>query len=144
MNNTDRLILNEEGWTLIEALVSMVIIVIIALSGIALYFNSSELERMALNKKIATELANSKMEGYRSADYSTLTAGVTTADVVIGGLDAKVSDGLGETVTIADIDGDSPPDGTIDYKRVQVDINWEEAGKIERTFNISLITHIKP
>ena len=56
---------NQRGSTLIEILVSMIIMAITLLGGLALYFNASEIQKMAIHKKMATEVASTKMEKYR-------------------------------------------------------------------------------
>ncbi len=128
----------KQGSTLIEVLVSMVIIAVAALGGIALYHNSAELKTIALHKKMASESANSQMEEFRAMAYSdsALNVGVTTSDITVGGLSADVIDGLGMTVTVTD--------PGLGYKKIQVDIDWEEVSQIERNFNVSLITLKRP
>ena len=63
-------ICEQKGTTLIEVLVSMIIVAITAMGGIALYFNSAELKSMSVHKKMAIEIASSQMEEFRDMAYT--------------------------------------------------------------------------
>lgn len=133
-------ICKQNGSTLIEILVSMVVIMITALGGIALYFNSSELKSMATHKKIVIELANSKMEEYRAMDCASIITSLGTdddqwVDYSVGGLDLLGSDGKGIKTHVHSESG---------YCEVEVRIKWNEVGQINRDFDITLITYVAP
>ena len=129
--------------TLIETLVSMMLIAMVTVGGMVYYLGANELQGMALHKKIATELANTRMEELRATNYAVLTAGTTSSDIIVGGLEAKVSDGRGMQVTISEIDEDSPPNGT-DYKKIQVQVRWEETDEGGKDFDIELASYVAP
>ena len=131
---------NQRGSTLIEILVSMIIMTITLLGGIALYFNASEIQKMAIHKKMATELASTKMEKYRdktceSIDISLGTDNDVWKDYSIGGLNLMGSDGKGIKVRFTD---------QTDYCWVEVSIKWNEVGQINRDFVINLATYVAP
>ena len=135
--------MNKEGYTLIESLMCMIMISIAAFGGIAIYYYASELQTMVMHKKIVTELANKTMEEVRATAYSTLTAGVTTSNVTVGGISATTSDGHGMTVTVTNVD--DPVGGTNpDYKQVQVDVAWREATKAGKEMTLTLLSFVAP
>ena len=129
---------HRQGSTIIEVLVSLVIVTVTALGGIALYFNSTEIQSVVLHKKMAVRLADSRMEEFREMSYSdsALAVGVTTSDIIIGGLEARATDGHGMKTTVTD--------PGLGYKQVQVDIDWKDSGQIGRDFNVSLVTYKVP
>lgn len=130
----------QNGSTLIEILVSMLIVTITVLGGLALSFNASELQKMAVHKKMATELANTTMEKYRDKTCDSIAASLGADDDVwkdynVGGLNLKGSDGKGRKVDFTDKAG---------YCWVEVSIKWNEVGQINRDFNINLATFVAP
>jgi len=130
-------ICKQGGSTLIEILVSMVIMAISVLGGIALYFNASELQKMAMHKKMATELANSRMEELRTMSCATIT-GLSTnwTDLQIGGLLLEGADSKGIKM--------EPPVDQGSYCEVELQIKWNEVGQINRDFVINLATYVAP
>ncbi|MCK5178651.1 MAG: type II secretion system protein [Candidatus Omnitrophica bacterium] len=143
-----RKIVGNQGTTLIEAMVSLVLVAITTMGGIALYFNTTELQAQTLHKKMVTELVNSQMERYRKIDYNHSSLAVTGIDpdpmsINIGGMSTDPVKGQGITTIITEID-EYPPDCTFDYKEIQIDIDWNEAGKIKRNLNTSFITYVVP
>ena len=119
--------LKDQGTTLIETLVSLVIIVIIALGGMALHFNTFEIKAMSHHKKIAMELANSRMEEYRTETCAGLLDGaVAPYSSTVGGFSVAID----ELVTKAEC-------------RVNVNVAWNEAGQIGRDFWFNLVTYVR-
>jgi len=115
---------NKHGTTLIEILISIILVAITTLGGIALFFNASQLQGIVRHKKIAVEMANSKMEECRR---SACTAG--TSNITIEGL--NIENGL----TIQD-----ETSKWADYNHKTVRIGWDETGPTSRTFNVSFTT----
>ena len=116
-----------QGMTLVETLVSLVIIVIIALGGMALHFNTFEIKAMSQHKKIAMELANTRMEKYRTGTCAGLVDGpVAPYNSPVGGF-IFVMD---ELVVKANC-------------RVNVNVAWNEAGQIGRNFGFNLATYVR-
>lgn len=118
---------DNQGTTLIETLVSLVIIVIIAIGGMALYYNTSEIKAMSQHKKIAVELANNRMEEYRTESCAGLSNGpVDPYSKLVGGLSFVL-------------------DGAVDTSecRVSVNVAWNEADRINQDFLITLVTYVR-
>jgi len=133
-------ICKQSGSTLIEILVSMVVMAITLLGGIALYFNASELQKMAMHKKMATELANSRMEELRTMSCADIEAlNHSWADLQVGGLLLAGADSKG--IKVLDPPPIVPPDT---HCKVEVQIKWNEVGQINRDFNINLATFVAP
>jgi len=127
-------IYKQNGSTLIEVLVSMIVMLITVLGGMALYFNASELQKMAIHKKMATELANIEMEKYRDQACSSITS-YNWTDYTIGGLNPQGSDSKGIKVDVTSQTG---------YCEVEVNIKWNEVGQMNRDFEVKLITYVAP
>lgn len=145
MNTT---VSNNQGSTLIEVLVSMIIIAVTALGSIALYFNSSEIKGMAMHKKMAVELVNSQMEEFRSDSWTCASIIAWLGadddqwlDYSVGGLDLLGSNGKG-IKTHVDPDPDSDP--STDYCEVEISIKWNEVGQANRDFDVNLATYRTP
>jgi len=135
-------ICKQNGSTLIEILVSMIIMAITLLGGIALYFNASEIQKMAVHKKMATELANSRMEELRSMSCAAITAlNHNWADLQVGGLLLAGADSKGIKVLLPI---NRSPAGKSNYCEVEVQIKWNEAGQIKRDFDINLASYVAP
>jgi prepilin-type N-terminal cleavage/methylation domain-containing protein len=121
---------NNSGFTLIECLISIVLLSIVLAGGIRFYFNSSGIIGLVSHTKLATEIANSKLEDLKRAGYASLPSagpGVTTALTTTED-PARVLIDLGgsKTVTVTDkADPVGVPDP--DYKQVDVKISWTEA-----------------
>ena len=135
---------NQRGSTLIEILVSMLIMSITMLGGIALYFNASELQKMAIHRKMATEIAGSKMEKLRT--MTCMDIGLLDHewdDLQLGGLFISKADSKGIKIPLPIIvtpsDVDKPK-----YCQVEVQIKWNEVGQINRDFDFKLITYVAP
>ena len=127
---------NKSGLTLVEVLISILILSILLAGGLSFYFNSSEFMGLAMHKKMALELANEKMEECKRV--ITLTAldamdnnpnpGPETINV--GGLSAT------RTVDVSD-----PGNGEVGYRLVNVNVIWTEAGK-SSSKNVQMVTYI--
>jgi prepilin-type N-terminal cleavage/methylation domain-containing protein len=130
---------SQQGFTLVEALTALILLSIFSLSGIAIYANSNEIQTMAMHKKIATEMASSKIEEYRKYGYSSLpTSGTPVVqNINVGGLSAIM------TTNVADVDDPVGGAQAVDYKQVQVNITWTETGK-STAKDVELTTYIVP
>jgi prepilin-type N-terminal cleavage/methylation domain-containing protein len=107
-----------QGFSLIESLIAIILLVITLSGGMAFYFNANALYQRNLHARLAVSLAEAKMEQCRSVGASGLPGGICPAEtnvslgVVIQGLQAR------RTVTAT---------GTT-YKDVTVFICWCEPG----------------
>lgn len=131
------------GISLIESLISVLILTIVVAGGMAFYFNAAQLTSLRLHKQLALQTASSKLEEFKDSNYATLVQGITQADVTIGELEAKVSGGLGMTTIITDRD-DNPPSGT-DYKEISVSVVWQEPSRnLSQKEKVELTTFVAP
>ena len=117
----------KKGVTIIECLLSMLVLAIMLTAGMAFYFNAQASMAGAIEKRLAAEAASAQLESIKNGGYINLPDPAPAgnlwqgpAAVAIGGLTGQ------RTVYLYDIDEDGA--GT-DYKRVQVNIAWQEPGK---------------
>lgn len=127
------------GFTIVEHLVSLLLLSIAIVGGMAYYTFADSHMQASFHRNIATELANSKMEELRKNGYSALpnTTGLWQgpSPILIKYLSGN------QSIYVFDIDDNS--DGATDYKQVKVEIAWQEPSK---TFlqNLTLDTYITP
>ncbi len=135
-----------KGFTIIECLISILLLAIIMAGGMAFYSLSHQYLRASMHKRTATEIANTKMEEIKNIDYALLPDyanwGTWTAQSATNiDIDNKLK-GVGQqTVYARDIDEDG--DSVIDYKEIAVEINWQEPGK-PTPQSVRLDTYIAP
>src|SRR5262245_50589486 len=117
------MMMNNRGFGLIESLVSLLLLSIVMVAGMAFYTHCDEQLGMAMHKKMATEIANCKMEDLKRNGYGSLPAvGTPVVETITVGQ-------LAATRTTTVTDKDDPAGGTTpDYKEVKVRVNWTEAG----------------
>lgn len=102
------------GFTIIECLISLLILVILMTGGMAFYQHSNNMMKAATHKRIALEIANAKMEALKNSGYDSVSA-EASHDISIAGLAGK------ESVSVIDNTG---------YKDVTIEIMWPDpAGK---------------
>ena len=61
---------SQGGFTLAEALISILLLAIVLAGGTGFYFNSTDVMTMAMHKKIAMEMANQAMEQIKDGGYT--------------------------------------------------------------------------
>lgn len=126
---------NNQGTTLIEVLISIILVAITTLGGIALYFNATELQSIVFHKKMAIELANSKMEECRRTDCIT---GVPEP-ISIGGLEFPT----GREVSIIDPElNESAAQFDINYEKKMVKVEWNATNSTNRKFDVDFTTWV--
>ena len=125
---------NKTGLSLVEALISVLLLSIIMLGGLRLYFTSDEILAASLHKKIATEMAHTTLETLKNSDYDTLADYVST--ITIKGRDDMEGLSAQETVTVTTVD----ESGTT-YKKVDVTVSWLEVDNNTQD-QISLSTYM--
>jgi prepilin-type N-terminal cleavage/methylation domain-containing protein len=93
---------SDEGFTLIELSVAMVVTLLVATSLVTVFLSSISGVALAKQRQAATGLATAVMEKFRSLDYGTLSAGLYCSDLS-GDPNVTVSGtcGAGGTVTFA-------------------------------------------
>ena len=131
--------MNNKGFTLIETLISILLLAIVLAGGLSLYFNGNEMVTLSTHKKMALEIANSKMEDLKAGGYVNLpSAGAaTTTSIQVGSLNAL------QSVTVTNMD-EAGVGGAVDYKQVDVNIDWSEGGKFKAGQQVKLSTYLSP
>lgn len=121
---------NKSGFTLIEIIISILLLAITLAGGMALYFNANKIMALMVHKKAAMELADKKMEEIRDASYVSLVEGQTSeSGLKVSGLNAS------RTVTV------SKPNST--YKQVTIEVNWKEADTSDDKI-VKLVSYVAP
>jgi Tfp pilus assembly protein PilV len=132
---------NNLGFSLAECLISILLLAIALIGGMAFYTNSSEVMGLTLHKKMAMEMAMQEMEQIKkdgqaglpepasgvwvSGSVSTVTFG-DPAQPFSGQLQKKISD----------VEGTAPNKN----KKVEVQVSWTEAGETNpRTVNLQTL-----
>src|SRR5689334_1849535 len=95
---------SHSGFTLIEALISILLLSITVVAGMSFYFRSDEVMTLVTHKRIAAQLAASRLEDIKKlarANFNALPEApgpegvvLENTDLTIGALEAKSSDGL--------------------------------------------------
>jgi type II secretory pathway pseudopilin PulG len=125
-----------QGFTILETLVSIIILTVFLSGGIAIYTNATAIMTVATHKKIAMEMANQFLEQLKKAGYSnallTDTAGGWTPAspgtiITFGDFSANLQRRITNT-------------GSPSNKTVEVRVTWTEAGK--QTSELTLATYI--
>lgn len=132
---------NQCGFTVIESLISMLLLGVILTGGLSIYFNSKKILTLVQHKKIATEIANSKLEEIRSLSPTALSA--------IYGTATPGTEELIETINgPMNVDPASTMNvfvnhftGTPDYRSFRVNISWLEANNVDPR-EVELFTYI--
>jgi len=141
---------NKNGYTLMEALVSLVMISLVTLGGLSFYRNAAKLQRIAMHKRVATEIANSKLEDLRRTGYLSLPDPATVTlmeDINVNtGTPPVLAEHFGtmtvqRSVTVDDIL--DPVSGNTEFKKVDVLVSWQEVGA-NNAHEIQLTTYITP
>jgi prepilin-type N-terminal cleavage/methylation domain-containing protein len=134
--------LKKPGFTIIECLISLLLLVIIMIGGMAFYTYASQYTRAALHKRAALEIANTRMEAMRNSGYSSLPDPAPVSGLWQGPLNISVANIAGqENIYVYDVDENI--DGVTDYKKVSVEIKWQQAGNTSWQ-TIKLETYIAP
>lgn len=116
---------NQKGFTLIEILISLLLLAITLVAGIQLFINADKIMTLATHKKIATEVANNKMEEIKTWEYDNVTSlSLQGADgqSVMGGLTLNKNYEVIERDILNGVVGD----GINDYKQVTLNLTWDE------------------
>lgn len=117
-----------EGFTLLEILVSILLLAVTLVGGMALYHNAERIMALMVHKKQAMEMADKKMESMRNTSYVLLNVGESTeSDLKISGLSANRKIVVTETGS--------------DLKEIKVEVNWNEAG-VNIPKNVTLVSYV--
>lgn len=116
-----------KGFSIVEALVSMILLVIMMTGGMAFYNYASKHAAEALHQKIALQLAESEMERLRSSAFPPIGGSTNVTIRYLPGI---------MTTTVLDSIGAA-------YRHVDVRVSWTEPG-IATNREINLQTYIGP
>jgi len=119
------------GFSLVESLVAIVIFFIGITGGLFYYFYSQTSIALELNRRNAAEICQARIEFLRTIPYNLLDEYNEEVQVNINEIT-----GIRKTI-IEDIDEDE--DGTIDYKKITVRVEWNENNQEQK---VELITFI--
>jgi len=129
---------SEKGLTLIEVLVSAVVLVIVILGGMQFFiFGSARINREG-HRRAALELAQQKIEELLASNYGEVVSGSETG-LPLDGIDCNRS----TEVTYVDDPADAlgtDDDDPQDYKRVSVIVSWNETGRLNTVILETWIT----
>jgi prepilin-type N-terminal cleavage/methylation domain-containing protein len=119
----------QEGFTLIELILTASILAIASVSMVTLFISAEALNRQARNLTVAGQLAHEKLESQRNTLYNGLTVGTSN---FTSSLPSSLTAPRSGTVTITEVE----PDG---LKQVDVLISWTDGGKTKRVQSSTLI-----
>ena len=114
---------NNNGFTLIEVLISILVLAVVLTGGMALYHNASEIMAHMVHKKVAMELADLEMEGIKEQTYNSIIPVDETSIAGSSLTNAK------KTITVTEVDER--------YKEVGVTVAWKD-----NTKSVELLTYI--
>ncbi len=126
--------IHNKGFTLVECLISMLIMTILLAGGMSFYFYANEQNTLAAHKELMLALANSKMEEWKSTDYNTLRNHALVENTI------PVTGGLIATVKSQFTNLERPSDHK-EYIEVLVTLTWKEANKASEE-EIALTTQV--
>jgi type II secretory pathway pseudopilin PulG len=119
---------SDEGFTLVELTVAMVVTLLVATSLVTVFLSSISGVALAKQRQAATGLATAVMEKFRALDYGTLSAGLYCSDLSgDANLSVSGSCGGGGVVTFA-------PAGTSINETVQVQSTAAPASSVPPIF----------
>jgi type II secretory pathway pseudopilin PulG len=128
---------NNNGFTLIEALVGVALVIIVFMGIFGAYRLALKIVSMSKDKITATAIANSQLEIIRNLPYSSVGLKNATLPMVLGDIDPIVTKMINNiTYTVATsvqyvvdaADGTGASDQCDwDYKRADVTVSWEDS-----------------
>lgn len=126
-----------KGFTIIESVISTLLLTIALLGGMAFYFYSNQHLQTSFHRRIATEIANSQMEEIKKNGYHNLyPVNQANPDHCQSPTQINIRDLSGnQTTCFHYID----PNCT----QVSVEIDWQDPGKTSQQ-SIRLATYITP
>jgi Tfp pilus assembly protein PilV len=118
----------DNGFTIVEALIAVVLFTITLAGGLAIYVNTDRIVTLASHKRMAVEMANLRMEEIRAMNYAAFAATFPVSDPAVPQAFADTISPAGgftaaRTITVAHV----PPVVAPDYKEVTVHVAWSEA-----------------
>ena len=135
------MIKTNKGFTLIETIISILLLTIVLAASIRFYFNSTDIMAKAMRKKVAMEMAGEAMEQIKIAGYYTPSLStVGWVDVPLTGWDTSnifpTTFSLHREKQITNDTGGASPN-----KKVEIQVRWFEPGN-PTEIKLSLATYL--
>ncbi len=129
--------MKKKGLTLIECLISLILLAVLLVAGIAFYFYAQETFRWSVHKRIAIEMASAEMESIKNMEYTTLPNPPSRSKWF-------QESGPVNIVTLNDGQRDVyvTGDGATGYKEAQVEVSWQDPARGNSQQSVSLDTYI--
>jgi prepilin-type N-terminal cleavage/methylation domain-containing protein len=129
---------SEHGFSLIECLVSILLLTFLLVGGMSFYTFSNDYLQSVTSRRIAADLANSRMEiiksgGYDAASNLTACSNPSSTSVLIGQLPGSMV--CCQNGTFTDVNA------TSSYKAVKVKVQWNQPNK-SGPWNVTLDSFI--
>ena len=140
-----------KGFTLIETLISILLLSIVLASGAGFYTNSTRVMMLATNKRIALEMGIQAMEQIKNSGYAVLPNCTTNPSQCGVWVDVPLT-GWVTSNTFPSIPTppsrqrritDEASSGTNANKKIEIKISWVETGNATPR-EISLVTYMAP
>ena len=119
------------GFTIVEALISIILFTITLAGGLAIYVNADRIVTLTTHKRLAVEFANLRMEELRAMNYAAFGTAFPVSNpaapkTFVDPSQPSVGDfTAARTITVTHV----PPVATPEYKEVAVKVTWSEAGQ---------------
>jgi len=122
----------QNAFTLVEVLISILLLAIVLTGGLALYLNATDLTALVSHKKMAIQIANDVLECCKNQPYDSINVTNCSPSLMIGGLTPTITG----TVTEAT----NPT-----RKIIAVKVAWTDPGRAtDLSQEINLVTQIGP
>ena len=120
-----------KGYTMVEAVVAMVMISIAVLGAVGYYSNANEIQKLAMHKHLAAEIAEAKLEQIKNSGYAALPNPATNnvvenANINTGTPPVYSAHFGNQTVTRKVTVNDNIVSGITESKQVDVKVSWTE------------------
>ncbi|MFN4227964.1 MAG: prepilin-type N-terminal cleavage/methylation domain-containing protein [Candidatus Ratteibacteria bacterium] len=112
------------GFSLVETIISILIIVIAIFGTFSYFFYSQTNLNLERHRRTALQIAQARIEFLRTVNYNNLE------NYIENGTDVNIDEITGKRITIIEnIDDPEEQDGIPDYKKITVKVIWFENKK---------------
>jgi len=122
-----KIIRSKNGFTLIESLVTILLLSIVLVGGMQLYINANRILALSKHKNMAMEIANSKLEFLKTENFLDIKGDNLNAE------NPKVVGGMTFQKNYTVVNQDNTGDTIVDFKSVNMSVSWREAWMNEDT-----------
>jgi len=139
-----RILRRQNGTTLIETMIAMVVFLIIMLGGIQYFFLPQTTMARQKFRRLAISAAKNRLESIRSMDYVQITTALneTNAPISLGDISGERSTTISLVDDPADGSDTNDKDGNlVDYKIMDVSVSWN-IHKIRNVFLATVISDL--